>query len=290
AAAITILHAILLPVRALTHPLEPLATLGDSLALARAVVSGSGTTMVVSAATETFDVGAFNAEEIHLLEVDACGQLVRFELFAENRLGEAVARLYERYAELLPVGPARDRATATARSVATLLGPIDLDRWATAFAPGIEYVDNRTVGLGPVHGADALLRSSRAMLELLEDVAGRVDDTLDLRSNALLFRWTSFGTDRTSGGIVDRPVCQLGIFGADGLLTRLEQSEADRDDAALARFDQLMATIEAPSVPPARPVRRVPPNTASATVARVEAAVAARDAEAFSALYADGAQ
>src|SRR5262249_18929989 len=217
---------------------EPLAALGDALALCVQSLSASGF------AGRTFDVGPYEREAFALIEVDSNGRQQHSEYFAVDRLGDATVRLYERYAELLPDGPAHERAAATARSVAALLGPIDLDRWATAFAPGIEYVDNRTVGLGSVHGADALLRSSRAMLDLLEGVAGRVDDILDLRSNALLFRWTSFGTDRTSGGIVERVVCQLGIFGADGLLTRLEQSEPDRPEAALARFDQLVLSLD----------------------------------------------
>src|SRR5262249_50774052 len=95
-AQVLTLCGLMLQARGLTHHLEPLATLGDSLALVRAVVSGSST------AAENFDIGAFNAEEIQLLEVDVHGRLLRFELFAENRQGDAVARLYERHAELLP--------------------------------------------------------------------------------------------------------------------------------------------------------------------------------------------
>src|SRR5262249_19125335 len=59
-----VLCRLVLQARDLTHHLEPLATLGDSLALGRMVVSASGT------AAENFDVGAFTAEEIQFLEVD----------------------------------------------------------------------------------------------------------------------------------------------------------------------------------------------------------------------------
>ncbi len=69
-----------------------------------------------------FDVGAYERDEIILIEVDAQGRRRRLEVFAADRLGDAVARLYERYAELLPDGPARDRAAATARSVAAVRG------------------------------------------------------------------------------------------------------------------------------------------------------------------------
>ncbi|MGH9670631.1 MAG: hypothetical protein ACRD3A_11035, partial [Terriglobales bacterium] len=56
--------------------------------------------------------------QIILIEADAQGRHRRQEAFAADRLGDAVARLYERYADLLPDGPARARAAATARSVA----------------------------------------------------------------------------------------------------------------------------------------------------------------------------
>src|SRR5262249_42785558 len=111
---------------------EPLATLGDSLALCRVSISASGI------ARGSFDVGAFRRVEIHLMEVDAQGRQRRGERFAIDRLGDAVVRLYERYAELLPDGPARARAAATARSVAAYSGPFDADRFAAAYAPDIE--------------------------------------------------------------------------------------------------------------------------------------------------------
>src|SRR5262249_23225328 len=94
-----------------TFRLEPLATLGDSLALCRESMSASGFV------GRTFDVGAYEIEDILLMEVDVRGQHHRNEIFTTDRLGDAVVRLYERYADLLPDGPARARAAATARSV-----------------------------------------------------------------------------------------------------------------------------------------------------------------------------
>ena len=131
----------LLRARDLTFAAEPLATLGDSLALCRVSSSASGFT------GGKFDVGAYELEEIVLIDVDAEGRRRRVEIFAADRLGDAVARLYERYAELLPDGPERERAAATARSVAAMIGPPDLDRWATAIAPDVEFVDRRTLGV-----------------------------------------------------------------------------------------------------------------------------------------------
>src|SRR5262249_55453989 len=105
---------------------EPLATLGEALALCRWSTSASGFT------GGTFDVGAYEREQIDLTEVDEHGRRRRVELFAADRLGDAIARLYERYADLLPDGPERARAAATARSVAVVMGPIDPDCFATA--------------------------------------------------------------------------------------------------------------------------------------------------------------
>src|SRR5262249_56202577 len=82
---------------------EPLATLGDSLALSRLSLSASGLV------GRTFDVGPYEKDDLHLIEVDAQGRRRWVEIFAVGHLGDAVARFYERYAELLPDGPARTR-------------------------------------------------------------------------------------------------------------------------------------------------------------------------------------
>jgi hypothetical protein len=256
---------------------EPLATLGDALALCRASWSAS------EASDGKFDVGAYEHETIVLNEVDAQGQRRREEFFAADRLGDAIARLYERYADLLPDGPARTRAAATARSVATLLGPPD--RWA--FAPSIEWADPRTVGLGSVHGAEAVVRGIRALLELTEDFAVRFDDILGLRSDTLLVRWTNFGTVRAGGGAFERQLLELWVFGPDGLLTRWEQRDVERDAEALARFDAL---TEPQPARPAASMRRVRANAATANAAGVDAAFATRDADAIGALFADDAE
>jgi class 3 adenylate cyclase/ketosteroid isomerase-like protein len=270
-----------------TYRCEPLATLVDSLALCRQWVSASGM------ASETFDIGAHDLEQISLVEVDARGRRQRTELFAANRLGDAVVRLYERYAELLPDGPARTRAAATARSVAALQGPGDLDRWATATAPAIAYVDRRTLGIGSAEGAEAFLRVMGTLLDLANGVTNRVDDVLALRADAALLRWTNFGSERTGGGSYERHLLWLGVFGTDGLLTRLENFDVDRAAEARARFDELTGETPPPrlAAAPSRAAdkreRRVQPNVATATIDRVHAALAARDADALPALIAD---
>ena len=129
-----------------------------------------------------FDVGAYERVAIVLAEGDAEGRLVREEHFALDRLGAAIVRLYERYAELLPDGPERARAAARARSVAAYVEPIeDLDRLAATLAPLIDYVDHRTIGMESARGAEAVLRVLRTLHEVADNVANRFDDVLALR-------------------------------------------------------------------------------------------------------------
>jgi hypothetical protein len=273
---------------------ETLATLGDSLALCCESTSGS------RFVGRTFDVGAFEKTEIALIEVDAHGGRQRRRvLFAPSRLGDALVRLYERYAELLPDGPERDRAAATARSVAALLGPAadrDARLWEPSrslFAPDVEATDHRTVGFGSLRGVDAVVRALRALRQLSDDFDDRFDDVLDLRSDTLLLRWTTSGTIRASGGAFAQDLCMLWVFGADGLAKRWEQFDAVQEAAALARFDELTAEPEAvrfaaaPSRVARKRDRRVRPNAATANAARVDAAIAAKDVDAFATLWAD---
>ncbi len=263
---------------------EPLATLGDSLALCRSSLS-----FEALADDDLPPFGAVERDQIVLVEADARGLRRGSEVFAADRLGDAVARLYERHAELLPDGPARARAAATARSVAAMPG--SPSRWP--FAPDVEATDHRTVGWGSVRGADTAVRVIRTLPQLSTDLANRIDDVLGLRSEALLVRWTNSGTDRASGGAFERSLCVLWVFGADGLVTRWEQFDADRDADALARFDELAgeATTSrfgaAPSRGAAKVHRRVRPNAATANTARLEAVIAAREDAALDGLFAD---
>src|SRR5262249_15361272 len=115
---------------------EPLATLGTSLALCRLSTAARG------CAGGAFDVAAYDREDLLVIEVDANGRRQWQEAFAADRVGDAVVRLYERYAELLPAGPERERAAATARSVAATHGPPGPGRSAASWSPG-------PVGAGP---------------------------------------------------------------------------------------------------------------------------------------------
>jgi hypothetical protein len=109
------------------------------------------------------------------------------------------------------------------------------------------FVDHRLLGLPSACGAEAALRRNRAMFELADDLTIRPDDVLGSRSDVILWRATLSGTDRASGGAFEMAGLHLRVFGADGLQTRLEMFDPDREAEALARFDELTA-----GPPPAR--------------------------------------
>src|SRR5262249_20483374 len=210
-----------------TYREEPLATLGDSLALCRQYASAPGLT------GKRLDVGAYEIEQLALIEVDAEGRRRRGELFTSNHLGDAVVRLYERYAELLPDGPARIRAAAIAHSAALSLRPFDLDRIAETSAPGIEVVDHRTLGSWSARGAEEFLRHWHALLDLADVAPPRDDDVLAVEPDAFLVSRIFCLTDRASGGPAEVAVLVLLVFGTDGLVTRVEAFDPDRTAEAL---------------------------------------------------------
>src|SRR5262249_38909524 len=148
---------------------EMLATLGNSLALWRNQMSASGF------AGGTFDVGPYEREELVLCDVDARGRHRRSEIFGVDHRGNAIVRLYARYAELLPDGPARTRAAAIACSVA-LSRQYDADHFdgfARAFAAGIESIDHRILGTWSAQGDQAVLQNFRSWFDLSNDVTVR---------------------------------------------------------------------------------------------------------------------
>ncbi|HJQ85156.1 MAG TPA: nuclear transport factor 2 family protein [Candidatus Binatia bacterium] len=256
---------------------EPLATLGDALALQRESVSAPAVT------AGTLDVAAYEIDVATLGEADAQGKPGRIDVFSIQHLGDAVARLYERWAERLPPGPQRVRAAATARSVATLLLETEVARVATAFDPGIDFLDHRPLGLPSQHGTEQHVKGLQSLRDVSGDIGKRIDDVLALEPGAFLVRWTQFGTARAGGGTYERTFLCLYVFGPDGLATRNELFAAEREAEALARFEALAAE---PTAPEAR-ARRVRPNGATAFASRLGAAFAARDLEGVASLLAE---
>jgi SnoaL-like domain len=194
---------------------------------------------------DQLDFGESRSKYLDLFQVDDRGLMAHLEIFAENRLGDAIRRMFERHADLLPQGPEHARAASTARSVAAVLGPFDLGRYAAGIAEGVEFVDHRIMRFPSGRGGDELLRSIGTLLERADAADTRIDDILALRSDAFVVRWTTSGTDRVSRGPLEWQFLRLCVFGADGLLTRAEQFDVDDDRRALARFDEL--TADAPA-------------------------------------------
>ena len=91
-----------------------------------------------------------------------------------------------------------------------------------------------------MYGAEAFLDMMRAEVQLSPNVFFRMHDVFALRSDAILVRFTYFGTDR-DGGAHERGLLSLCTFGGDGLVTRLEHFDDDRVAEALAHFDELTA-------------------------------------------------
>ena len=154
----------MLRVPGLTYRTEHLATLGESLALSRFSVSAAAVT------GGRFDVGAYDVERIGLEEVDAQGRRRRAEFFSSDKLGDAIVRLYERYAEMLPDGPKHDRGAMTGRVVAAMMirgAPFESDM----LAPDFSAVDHRRVGYGALQGAREASRAVEAWRDLGADAA-----------------------------------------------------------------------------------------------------------------------
>jgi hypothetical protein len=215
---------------------EMLASLGDTLALDRHVTTVEG---LRDPAMAGFGLSEFH--ELSLLEVDAEGRWLRSEIFAADRLADGIVRLYERYAELLPEGEERTRAGATARSLAALFGPVDLERWAPALSPSAGIVDHRVLHTWTATNADEYLSQFRHQLALAPDFASRTEDVLSLVPCALLVRQVFFGTAPTGGGAFENACLVVYSFGRDGLLASVDAFEAEDEAAALARFDALSA-------------------------------------------------
>src|SRR6185369_10866257 len=179
-----------------------------------------------------YDVGAYENEVIELIEVNERGLFRRAEIFAADHLGDAIVRLYTRYAENLPDGPERARSAVTARALAYSLTNSDTLDESLLFAPTYEDVDHRSVGYGTLSTDEArkLVVSQRA---LADDLRFRVEDVLALRPDGLVRKSTTSGTWRDGGGAFERTVCMLSIFDADERVARHETFDNDREVEAL---------------------------------------------------------
>jgi hypothetical protein len=210
---------------------EILASLGGSLALERHFLSLEG---LREAHVAGFGRSEF--DEVVLIEADDRGRWVLCEIFAADRLRSAISGS-ERWAESLPQGPARTRASGTARSLAGFDGLLDADRIASVHAPSFECVDHRTLGTWSAKGPDEWHAHWRGQADLATDWKVRDDDVLALEPAAIVLRSTFFGTALASGGDFENVLISVSTFGADGRITRTDVFEPDQEAEALACFD-----------------------------------------------------
>ncbi|MGJ8668753.1 MAG: nuclear transport factor 2 family protein [Oceanococcus sp.] len=251
--------------------IEPVATLSSRLCLSRAVLGASG-----NSTGSRYDVGEYESHFLPVTEVDDNGLLVCHELFAENKLGEAFARLYQRYAESLPEGAERKRAEKIASWAEAGHGRLDdLDHFLSHLAEDIQAHDHRTAGYGELSGKDALRKAISVFVkELSVEFSMRMDDIYSLRPEGILVHNTTYGKDKKSGGKFERIGWNLFLFNAQGLVQRWEQFDPENVDQAIARFEELCPDQATQSArEEARPdlmIDRLPPGIAQITGLRLQ--------------------
>ena len=260
------------------YHIEPLATLGRLL-LGRRRIRASGSR------GRRFDVGEYENETISLTEVDEQGLLVRCEVFAPDRLGEAIQRLYEMYGESSQDGSARARATRIASVVAVWNGPTKIDHVRTAFAPTTGNIDHRVFSTWDARDREEVLRHFRLQLDLVPDFAGRYNDVVALNDRGVAARMTFFGTARDSGGRIENTTCFLFCFDDVGCISHSELFESEQIEQALARFVELTTDAALPSPAPPPPAVE---NLAQRVFERNAAFWRARDWDGFTRQLAAG--
>ena len=219
---------------------DPIATLGDSLVLARRPLTAGGTT------GSRADVAAWERVEHVVFQSGEDGRIHRVEIFAADRLGEALLCLYRRFGESLPEGAERQAALSVSRG--NFFGRIDLDTLAANIAPDIDFVDHRRLGFEPTHGRAAFIALVRSLREASSDSDQHADRILAAEPHALLLRMTNTGTDQATGGRFERHFVRAFVAGAEGI-ERIEQFEIEDEREAFVRFGELTAgTAESPEV------------------------------------------
>ena len=120
-----------------------------------------------------------------------------------NRLADAIVRLYERHAELLPDGGERERAALMARSGR---GTPTRRRGSRSLRRGARPRDRVSRPSAARVRVDAWRRAVphrvRSIPEVATDFATHVDDLVSLRSHGLVVRWTQRGTARSQPGAI----------------------------------------------------------------------------------------
>src|SRR5262249_52366343 len=148
-------------------------------------------------------------------EVGVDGRHVRMELFSPDHLGDACARLYQRFAERQPEGFERSRAMTVAQ-IFTWDGPVELNRIEraiqSAYTPSSRIIDHRVLGLWSTRNLEEQRQHLRLQLEQAPDLTARLEDILALDIRATVVLSNHFGTSRESGGAFENRICTLFVF------------------------------------------------------------------------------
>ncbi|MDX2167876.1 MAG: nuclear transport factor 2 family protein, partial [Deltaproteobacteria bacterium] len=240
-----------------------LAALGDSLALVRRSYAHDGHE------ARRGSIGPVEGTYLVVVEVDQRELMSRSEVFADDHLGDAIARLYQRHAERLPEGPQRRAAAVTAEAVTHMLTSWVAPDLSLLFAPDYADIDHRTVGYAALSPTE-VQHLARSFHDLADNLRFHLDDVFALTPHGLVRQTTATGTWRDGGGAFERTVCALTLFGDDGRVTRHETFDGERAADALAHFDALQESAQPAPDPPAGQARAAP--------ARLDALVAPADA------------
>jgi hypothetical protein len=215
--------------------------------------------------------GRFEIEYVGVVEVDAAGLVTAMVMFDLDDLGAAQREAYARWTAIDPAAPA---ALSLLQDSWEAFGAHDQGRVRAAFADDLIVDDHRRTGAGRIEGADAYTDSLRVFWELAPQQS--------VESGLVWFAYAPYGGvtffrrwgTLPDGGAFESEYLAL-VTSAHGRLARFEYFEVDDLDAALARFAEL------------RPdPLRIPPNTATRTWDRWQAAFAEGDLESTRALYA----
>src|SRR5262249_18390675 len=217
-----------LPAQSLVLGDEPLATLGEWLALTHWTGSFSGMPDNTVA-----DWGEISLDTYLCVQVADTGHLTRMEFFDSDQFGDAIVRLYELGAAELPPG----RSVLNRRGSALTEMGWDVGR---DFSPDVVMVDHRRFAFGTVRGPAAIGHAIEEHLKLFGDIDDRIVDVIALDTDALVVKRLIVATDREGGGAIERSYTPL-YFMPHGRFTHVELFDSDDVVAALARLDELRA-------------------------------------------------
>jgi ketosteroid isomerase-like protein len=216
----------LLTMRAGHASLDLVATRGERLALMHSVMR-----------MEDDTVGPSTIESLMMIEADARGAIAAYDRWDLEDEEAAHAELDAQWEA--DEGALHPQASAWAAAFRRAFASRDWDAMSALQAPDQVANDYRLVGWGTLRGAGAWTPTLRELVALAPDVRQRVDH-LRVTERGLLWHHAWQGT--RDGGEFESLLLLVVELDEDGLERRIDVWEADRFDAALARFEEIRAS------------------------------------------------